>query len=427
MADEKVAILLGAGASVEAGLPISVGLTKKVAETIEADQWNRYEKTSLALNFAIGALIAHDSARGNSAFAGIDVERLFAAVQMLSDRDSLEIAPFVSAWNVALDGIRTEGKLPANFGRDLKRELFSNSPAGFQFNKMFSSAIESLIDSGASSDFIYAKLRDQMITVLRDCLALDGSTVDYLAPLLAGAGQPIQIATLNYDRSVELLCGRAGVELTTGVSLWSGGYDWDWEEGAGVQLLKLHGSIDWTIEKNRPVDGYLPRESIVIGEITTPLFNSRGTIGVVFGQREKLRSEGPFLAMLREFDQFLKDADRLVVVGYSFRDDHINSAIGRWFNSRPEPHVTLIDPALNGVEEMSHNQREIRFSKFLQDLLRAMQDPTIVGPRREVKPGHQLLGCGAGEGLKAVFGSGPDLLSVEELRSTLTQSPPVGG
>lgn len=51
--------------------------------------------------------------------------------------------------------------------------------------------------------------------------------------------------------------------------------------------------------------------------------------------------------MLRQFDDMLAKADRVVVVGYSFRDEHINVALTRWINSPPRRTLIVIDPNFN--------------------------------------------------------------------------------
>jgi hypothetical protein len=56
---------------------------------------------------------------------------------------------------------------------------------------------------------------------------------------------------------------------------------------------------------------------------------------VVFGEAGKLRSEGPFLELLLAWAAALKRAANLLVVGYSFRDQHVNELIARWFNGTP--------------------------------------------------------------------------------------------
>ena len=64
---------------------------------------------------------------------------------------------------------------------------------------------------------------------------------------------------------------------------------------------------------------------------------------VIFGHRRKLRGEGPFLSLLADFERQLAPTDRLVVIGYSFRDDHVNQVIRRWTFERPRE-VVIVDP-----------------------------------------------------------------------------------
>ena len=64
---------------------------------------------------------------------------------------------------------------------------------------------------------------------------------------------------------------------------------------------------------------------------------------LVFGLGSKLRSDGPFLAMLVEFDRLLASTEWLTIVGYSFRDDHINAALTRWMNGSAR-RLSVIDP-----------------------------------------------------------------------------------
>ena len=65
---------------------------------------------------------------------------------------------------------------------------------------------------------------------------------------------------------------------------------------------------------------------------------------MVFGQRGKLRAEGPILDLLAKFRDDLYDTDELVVVGYSFRDEHINEYIRRWINGDPLRRIVVVDP-----------------------------------------------------------------------------------
>lgn len=75
-----------------------------------------------------GALLAYDAAGGASPYAGLDVERVFAAVEPLTERRTLEVSPFVAAWHPAVDAW-DRPREPAFFGKDFKRALTSPPPA----------------------------------------------------------------------------------------------------------------------------------------------------------------------------------------------------------------------------------------------------------------------------------------------------------
>jgi len=203
---------------------------------------------------------------------------------------------------------------------------------------------------------VFQRLEEQMISALRNVLRIDPAKVEYLRPLLSASDAPVQIATLNYDRSIECLATRAGYEVDTGLGAWSGASDWTWGDRAPIRLLKLHGSVDWWYVRKDETDGRLSEESI---EVDAGDDASRRTSGlaVIFGQRGKLRSDGPFLAMLRGFDDFLAASNQLVIVGYSFRDDHINASIRRWFNRAGQPRIVIVDPRSKTFNTVTEHDR----------------------------------------------------------------------
>jgi hypothetical protein len=108
--------------------------------------------------------------------------------------------------------------------------------------------------------------------------------------------------------------------------------------------LKLHGSIDWVVEPPGTTAGELPTQRIrkVIGAEEKKWYEAPA---VVFGEAGKLRSEGPYLELLLAWSSQLQHADSLLVVGYSFRDDHVNEVIGRWFNTDEKRRIVVVDPS----------------------------------------------------------------------------------
>jgi SIR2-like domain len=392
--------LLGAGASVEAGVPSSMPMTQEIVQHI-GNSRGRFQGVEQALNFAVGALIAHDTAVGASPYAGIDVERLFSAVQMLGNRDAVELAPFIAAWSPILDSIGPEGRFPTSFDRDLREAITNKRSYGNKAERLIKEAIHSLTEK-KDGQATFRNLEISMIQALRTLVAIDPSNVDYLSPLLQISPSPMRIATLNYDRSIEELANRAEMLCDTGIEAWPGGHDWTWDPAADIHLLKLHGSIDWVLTSQMGLGGL--RESRVL--VSVPSGNDRGvrrdSPALVFGTRGKLRAEGPFLAMLRAFDAFLSSADRLLVVGYSFRDEHINTAIRRWINMCPDRRLVVIDPNYN-----PHVLRDRSNPTFAHELMQAMA--VRDGGEPHWREGFVVLETGAGEGLLNLLGSGPSI------------------
>jgi hypothetical protein len=64
--------------------------------------------------------------------------------------------------------------------------------------------------------------------------------------------------------------------------------------------------------------------------------------------------------LLAEFEEQLADADQLIVIGYSFRDDHVNEVIRNWTLERKSNHLLVVDPNWPG-ENDAHTafQREL--------------------------------------------------------------------
>jgi hypothetical protein len=174
----------------------------------------------------------------------------------------------------------------------------------------------------------------------------DAGRFTYLTPLfeLSKRQGVLTVVTLNYDCSVEGLGKLLGVPIDIGMPDADSAGDWAWTGEEGIRLLKLHGSMDWSIDHRAQLPGRLPEVIVVRSE--QPLVDRREP-AIVFGQRGKLRAEGPFLNLLHEFDTSLMTAQHLVVVGYSFRDEHVNECVRRWINRDEERHITVVDPAFS--------------------------------------------------------------------------------
>lgn len=290
------------------------------------------------LNFVCGALVAHDAASGHSPYDGLDVERVFAAVELLSRRRELEVTPFVSAWHPAVDEW-DRPELPAFWDRNLQSGLFSEHSTN-RARDAIVGLIRDMTSGGTGQ--VYRGLMDEMIGELVALLRTTTKQVAYLESLaaLGKTEDGVTIATLNYDLSIEQAASLNGVPLHTGIERWVADGRWGWPQ-SGIRLLKLHGSVDWQWDRTYVKAGSM--SSSTVHTVAPDVVNVREP-ALVFGHGGKLRAEGPFLSLLAEFEAQLAVHGRLIVVGYSFRDDHVNELLRRWLAEDQANCLTVVDP-----------------------------------------------------------------------------------
>jgi SIR2-like protein len=332
-------VLLGAGASAEAGVPMSFDMTERIVELIGRNRSG--DQLSEALNFVCGQLMAHQAVSGKSPYEGIDVERVFSAVELLAERSKLEVTPFVSSWHPAIN-TWDRPSLPTGFDSDLAAALFDQFPTD-RGRDLIVSVIRAVMgndETGAT----YERLARSMVQQLRSLVATRVDDLSYLSPLVWAAQQPggLTVATLNYDLSIEQLAAERGVSVSTGIESWSGDRPWEWGD-ASIRLLKLHGSIDWSWQQAESIRGHITYQTVQRTPDADTSTDMRPPV-VVFGQRGKMRAAGPFLSLVTEFERQLASARRLLVVGYSFRDDHVNEIIRRWTRADLARTVIIVDP-----------------------------------------------------------------------------------
>ncbi|MCA1576161.1 MAG: SIR2 family protein [Acidobacteria bacterium] len=236
----------------------------------------------------------------------VDFELLYNALLQIAEYDSPEFAPFVETWDPFIKTNVTPERL-WNIRLHMRRTL-------------------------------------EELAMLRD-----DKKVEYLTPILTLLKkQPrLVVATLNYDNAVELLARDNSVPCDTGIKDWIEKDMFDFS-GDGLKLLKLHGSVYWRWTEPittydlkmehreiRYIEHYTDRFSTMVA-VETPM--------VIYGQRNKLTTEGIFLDLLRQFDKELSNSDLLTVIGYSFRDEHINFFITKFLNSDESNVIRVVMP-----------------------------------------------------------------------------------
>lgn len=356
---DRCSFLLGAGASAGLGIPTSFDLTKTLYDKVTTE----YNAFSKLLAIVIAGLSLRKAVSGASPFDQINVEEVVSAVKLISERNRLEVSPFVNSWNPDIEeldknvgqfkqGIHDAfSKFAAGIDKTVdsaaqravltaideakRKTSFSNFGVFSQVHGIDKHSIVSGSHSAAiaMSEVIGSQLKSHqgrgfldLYTIMHALLVkimwLDEHQVsEHLTGVISlGQTRNVDIFTLNYDNTIELAAKTNFVDCYDGF-LTDGVFSGQWSESdKGINLYKLHGSVTWLSDEGvqlrklhaKPDYGFMPT--------------------LIFGQREKLRDSGPFLDLLFEFKNKLKTQSQVCVVGYSFGDKHINKFLGQWLH-----------------------------------------------------------------------------------------------
>ena len=338
----KVTLLLGAGASVEAGLPTMAGVLESFARSVEGEP-----RLASALSCVIASLRSHSEAARHRPV--LDLELLIEALEFLEQRDGSIAAAFVHQWR---GGIKKHlGAIP-----DLRRRLHAH---------------------------------------LRNELDVDPSRVEYLMPLADFAREQggIDVFTLNYDAAIEVVADRSGILYTDGFdSHWNPSL-FDQVDRYPIRLFKLHGSLLW-YETGSPGRfakiALRPRDfpesgSHISGE-------SLASLLIYPGPNKEMYAE-PYASLLERFRSALRDTTVLVVIGCSLRDAHVRQAVLEAMSASDEFRVVVIDPSAGkvlGSSDLLYADGP-QFKQFLDQLI---QEPRPAGEAlAERLPLRAVAGC----------------------------------
>lgn len=301
---DEIVFLLGAGASVDAGIPASCDMIKRLEDLLTKDRsWKRFIQL---YNFVKSAIIYADGIKGNFDFSSFNIERLVNTLDELRKSDEHPLFPFIGSWNPKFS------ELTDNKFNDLS-----------DFRK---SIVEELVGKWMHSEY-----------------AEDSDYYTKLSEFQKLYQHPLRIFSLNYDLCVEKSCHDL-VERGFG-----SGKHWDWkifdnEEQIekSIFLYKLHGSIDWIRDDNGQLDykdsGIPPDKAEII-----------------FGTTYKLQYIDPFLFFAYEFrKRLMTDARLLICVGYGFADEHINGIITQALNGQQTRKMLVIMPCDDEDKKKEH-------------------------------------------------------------------------
>lgn len=346
----RVVVLLGAGASADAGLLLTSALAKTIVERANSEVARVEPDWVRALNAVYAGMVGHLGARGRNPLTAVNIETLISAVRLLRAREDHEVAPFVASWVPSLSNFDSSD-LPADAGEKILRSIGKSMKEGGHFSKWEITEAVAEIARAAVRPNLEAPFRDAESFILRSLVELlgDHGDVTYFNPLLKLAStQPggLDVITLNYDLTVETAAAEEDIPVNRGIDTWVPGEPLQFPAVEGtLNLLKLHGSLDWRASK--PEQGKhqqtSPRRIAVVPTQATGDRHHEELPWIVVGDREKLATDGPTLALNLAARSALLRATHLAVVGYSFGDDHINAMIRDWLAADDSRTTSILD------------------------------------------------------------------------------------
>lgn len=314
---DEVLVLLGAGASVDAGIPHSAMMIQAIEEAL-AHEWREY---SDLYNFVRSAIFYADGLHGTFGNDVLyNIERLVVSLDELARREEHPIYPFVGAWNPRLTQV-----------------------AGPEFRRVTEFKTK-----------ILEKLRHEWIEIDNYAKA------DYFRGLVRFQKElnfPLHVFTLNYD-----LCEEKAYQTEYGEFPQRGfGKDRYWShalldesipEQSPIYLYKLHGSIDWLRDA--------ANRKLTFSDSTSKIKVDEGEL--IFGTTYKLQSVDPFLYLVYQFRRRSLESRLMIVVGYGFGDEHINGILNQALRGDPEKRLVSVtwSDAPKSSDERSQREREFR-------------------------------------------------------------------
>jgi len=122
----------------------------------------------------------------------------------------------------------------------------------------------------------------------------------------------------------------------------------DFPSSKRVQLLHIHGSLTFWATRDQTIHAKLPKEMLEDGEqwraIREETTNVRPVV-VLANRRDKADhvAQFPFNLAYEMFASGLAEADRWLIIGYSFKDDPVNNTLRSEFIERdPKPRVLVV-------------------------------------------------------------------------------------
>lgn len=287
---DEIIIILGAGASADAGIPVTSKMVKDVEEFIgnnEDKDWSQFKnlyylvKSSVEFSYGI-----------QGKYVNFNIETLLNILYELEKKEMHPLYPFIGSWSV-------------------------------RFNEIIKDNFNLIID-----------FKNKIIQQLKTWIQPDNLKLsEYYKKLSEFQKQiqfPLKIFTLNYDLLIEKNLSEITIER---------GFDdnkkWNYKlfserpEEPEIYLYKLHGSLDWERDK--------------ITQIVKCVDNIPNIPDLIFGTQYKMQYIDPYLFLFSEFRHYALKAKLIICIGYSFSDEHINAILSQALKNKTETKIYAVN------------------------------------------------------------------------------------
>jgi hypothetical protein len=241
------------------------------------------------------------------------------------------------------------GTWAKKLGRDVDIEMLLETFTGLK-DKGLDPAMG--ICRGDGDDYLTSNMLHRLITKLKDFIKakaiVSERSVDYLDPLRGFLldQRPVDIVSVNYDTCMEQFCSSRRLALEDG-------FDVRWNaanfarEHTDFRLYKLHGSVTW-FQSDR--GGYL-KLPVMTPESQIELISGEKAQNLMLYPMQKWGYAEPLLELLLIVKHTLESEECrfLVAAGYSFRDEHVRTILWDAARRNQAMHVILVDPQANHI------------------------------------------------------------------------------
>jgi hypothetical protein len=160
-----------------------------------------------------------------------------------------------------------------------------------------------------------------------------------------------RIFTTNYDRSMEIFLRSKRLKFDEGFRQDGSGdmvfrNEWSYDQYDEVQLVKLHGSINYYLMETGKIvknDSRLTHTNAYGERVSEQM--------MIYPMGEKYATRRPFYETLGELRSALFSEPLCIAIGYSFRDVAINNAFVDAFRVNPALQMILVSPSASRIRE----------------------------------------------------------------------------